>query len=293
MYQELRERAKGSARPVVLVNACTHGHEVVGLDVIDALRSIQITKGTLLFSVANQRARKQGVAFIESDLNRSFSGNERGTYEEQIASAMMPALQASDIVIDIHSTNTITQDADRMLIMTKWDEGIEDIVRVLQPPRVLVMEINQNNALISGAKKGIAFEYGSNEKKTAQKVTHDIQKLLQNLEMIPAQSMMSFRPRSLRRAEKSREPARDDNQKEYLVSREKRPKVYRVFSPFPKTPNMVLEQGITNFRPIAKGDIVARKGGESIQAERDFVPILFGENRYTDIFGFMGEEISV
>jgi len=37
-YSKLLEQINTSEKPVVLVNACTHGHETVGLHVIEALK---------------------------------------------------------------------------------------------------------------------------------------------------------------------------------------------------------------------------------------------------------------
>jgi len=51
------------------------------------------------------------------------------------------------------------------------------------------------------------------------------------------------------------------------------------------------KRAIRDFHIVKKGATVAYKAsGENIYAQSDFVHILFGENRYTDIFGFMWEE---
>jgi len=268
-YEHLLQQASSGERPVVLVNACTHGHETVGVCVIENMQKETFRRGTILYTIANERAKEKSVAFIESDLNRVFPGNSNGDYEERLAAKLHPIVEACDIVFDIHSTNTTDPGEESMLIVTKLDEETKNIIEMIAPPRVLVMECARGNALISDAKIGIAFEYGRNDHpETARRITRDIFRALSKLGMIEN---------------------KDVSLDEMSVSKTR---AYRVFATLPKTEGFILEKTIRNFHPLQKGEIVARRGGETLRAERGFIPILFGENRYKDIFGFMAEEIS-
>lgn len=264
-YAELLRRAKEADRPVVLVNACTHGHETVGVDVIKKLQGVQIEKGILLFNIANERAKERGIDCIETDLNRSFPGNPSGSYEEQVAFALHPVVQVCDLVIDIHSTNTITTPENRMLILTKWNDAARAIAEHIDASRTIIMEATECNALISDARIGLGFEFGGNDEETA---TFSMQQVLRVLLYMKMISEARIGPKTV-------------SQKH----------VYRVYDTYPKKNTMHLSQTVQNFEQVNMGDVVAYENGVPVYAKKDFVPVLFGENRYKDMFGFVGEEL--
>ncbi len=262
-YSKLLEQIITSEKPVILVNACTHGHETVGLGVINTLKEIKVKNGTLILNVANERALEQKTAFTESDLNRIFPGKSDGTYEERLAHLIKPVIDTCDIVIDIHSTNTTDPGEESMLIVTKLDEATKKIIETISPPKVLVMEYKNQNALISSAKIGIGFEYGKNDHAlTLEWTIRDIKKILQHLEMIPNEELDNFNQNTI---------------------------YYRVFGALPKVEGMEIDKSIQNYHIIKMGQIMGFFIDKPMLAEQDFVPILFGKNRYKDIFGFMGE----
>lgn len=264
-YKRLLERAQTSEKPVVLVNACTHGHETVGVRVAEELRGLTLKKGTLLFNVANERAKERGTAFIESDLNRSFPGKPNGTYEQRLAHLIDEVVRECDIVIDIHATETTDPGSESAIIVTKLDEKTKAITDVLNPPRVLVMDYTKSNALISHVKIGIGFEYGRNgHPQTLKMIVRDTKKLLAFLGMRDRQT-----------------------QKASMV----KTRYYRVSDVFPKSESVSIRADIQNYVPIAKGDPIGTKDGKPLLASCDFIPILFGNNRYKDIFGFLGREL--
>lgn len=263
-YQRLLDAVHASEKPVVFVNACTHGHETVGVRVIEELQKLHIAHGTLLCNIANVRAMEQQVAFTESDLNRVFPGNPEGTYEERLAAYMQPVLSACDVVIDIHATETNSPGEDSMVIVTKLDADTQDAIESFSPPRTLVMEYTKSNALISGAKIGIGFEYGKNEHPdTKEYIVRDITSMLAFFGMVSVPTDHTVHPDTL---------------------------YYRVFGVLPKEDGMVLES-VENFTFIKEGQAIGTDKGSPMYAKQDFVPILFGNNRYKDIFGFLGENI--
>jgi succinylglutamate desuccinylase len=264
-YSKLLERVKASTKPVVLVNACTHGHETVGLEVIKALKNIVPKKGTLILNVANEKAVTQNTAFTESDLNRIFPGQSDGTYEEKLAQLILPVVNRCDVVVDIHSTGTVDPGKDSMLIVTKLNDSTKKIIDAIAPPKVLLMEYKNENALISSAQIGIGFEYGTNEHPlTLAWTVRDIKKILQYLNMIPAEDLGVF---------------------------DQKLQQYRVFGVLPKKHGMEIDKNIQSYQLVTKGQQIGTDGDTLMYAEQDFVPILFGKNRYQDIFGFMGEEL--
>ena len=152
-----------------------------------------------------------------------------------------------------------------MLIVTKLDEATKNIIDTVAPPKVLVMEYKNQNALISSAKIGIGFEYGKNDHpQTLEWTIRDIKKILRHLEMLPTEQVGDFGQKTV---------------------------YYRVFGTLPKTAGMEIDKAIQNYQLITKGQKIGTFEDKSMLAEQDFIPILFGENRYKDIFGFKGEEI--
>jgi succinylglutamate desuccinylase len=103
----------------VLIIGSTHSHEKIGLRVIESLRNLGLDPSLLDFEEGNPEAEKRSVRLIESDLNRVFPGKKHGTYEEKRAFELVKKIRSSDIVIDIHSTNTYDLGPLSSVIVTK------------------------------------------------------------------------------------------------------------------------------------------------------------------------------
>ncbi|XKT74354.1 MAG: succinylglutamate desuccinylase/aspartoacylase family protein [Patescibacteria group bacterium UBA2163] len=116
-----------------------HGNERVGIDAVnEVLEEVDIKNGTVYFVFANTKAIKQNTRFIEKNLNRCFiEGNNGQTYEDCIARELLPILDKSDTLLDIHASNTknttpfvihggldsdFVKELDFEIISTGWDE---------------------------------------------------------------------------------------------------------------------------------------------------------------------------
>lgn len=247
----------------ILINALTHGDERVGLSVIKRIKKLPIKHGQLVFSIANEKAYKKNKRFIDQDLNRSFPGKKNGNHEEKLAYKLLPLVKSADIVIDIHSTTSDLKDA---IIVTKLEKKTKEYVNIISPKYVLVMKATKNNALISSAQVGIAFEYGKDRSILAlNKIELGIKRLLSHLGMI--------------------DHFYNKNQKEQTV-------YFNVYKTVPRPINSRLLGGIKNYNLIRKEQVYATSAGKQIKAESDFYPILFGEKKYKDIFGFAGKKLT-
>lgn len=268
-YADLKAKAKTGVRPVVLVNACTHGHEKVGELVLKDLQSITVKKGTLLTNLANERAYKEDIPFSETDLNRCFPGKEDGAYEERLAHYIHSVVTEADVVIDIHSTKAWAPGAESALIVTKLDPETLEMIKVVNPPKVFIMKYTASNALISDAKIGIGFEYGREiDEETRTSTTRDIKRVLGLLGMIEQEGVPEV------------------GWQKYETE------FYEVYDVVKKEVGEVLEPRVKNFTLVKAGDHIATtSAGTRILAASDFYPVLFGENRYEDIFGFMGKRM--
>jgi succinylglutamate desuccinylase len=245
----------------IILNILTHGDEKIGLKVAKEIEKLNIDKNILSVQVANRRAFESRKRFIDQDLNRSFPGRKDGNHEEQIAYRLLPVIKSADVVIDIHSTKSELKDA---LIVTKLDKNTYRYIKVIQPKYVLVMNATKNNALISQAKIGIAFEYGKdNNSNTLKNIVTDIKKLFKHLGLINVR----------------------------FHRRNRITKYFNVFSKVHKPKGYKLLKKIKNYKLVHKGEAFARRGDDYLIAEEDFYPILFGERNYKDYFGFRGKRM--
>ena len=109
----------------ILLLGSQHGNELLG----DALYSyVKSHRRNLLpyitYKTGNLRAKKQGVRYIQSDLNRSYNG-DHSTYEERRAARILKYIDDNkfDLVLDLHTT---TCEQPPCLI-------IPDVTGILQP----------------------------------------------------------------------------------------------------------------------------------------------------------------
>ncbi len=243
----------------VLVNVGTHGTEQIALKVLERIKNISIKKGELITYIAHPVALKKKVRFIETDLNRSFPGNKRGSLEQKLAYKIKQKLKNMDVVIDIHSTESGIRET---MIVTKYTKEIKELVKAVGPKYLFVMEVSKKSALISGSKIGLAFEYGKDKDlKTLEGTMRGIVNILKAMGVVEGKCNPHY----------------------------KKTKVYVIQKPFPKTSSQKLIPTIQNFKFVKKGEVVAKDGGKYIRAPQSFYPVLFRKNTYKDIFGFMGE----
>lgn len=109
---------KNAEETVVTVMAGVHGNEICGLEAVrKALREIetgklQILRGTVHFIFANLPGIALGVRQTQMNLNRAFkteseySEDQLQSYERRRALELMPFLEGSDALLDIHSSFT-------------------------------------------------------------------------------------------------------------------------------------------------------------------------------------------
>lgn len=247
----------------IILNILTHGDEKIGLRVLDEIRKLNVGKRNLIFQIANEKAVRLGKRFIDQDLNRSFPGKKDGNYEEKLAYKLSPIIKSADIVIDIHSTTSHLKDA---LIVTKINKETREFIQAIQPKYVLIMKATKNNALISQARIGIAFEYGKDNSEIAlRKTVLGIKRVLKKAKLL---------------------------KKDFIDKRAMAPiNFFEVRKIVPRPEGCKLLSGIKNYQLIKKGQAYASCGDKKLVARENFYPILFGEKKYKDYFGFAGKKI--
>ena len=250
-------------RPKIILNIATHGDEKIGLKVATAIKKLNLKKGEVIVNIANERAFKLNKRFIHQDLNRSFPGKKTGNYEEKRAYKLLPIIKSADIVIDIHSTTSELTDS---LIVTKDNETTRKYIKIIAPKYALIMKATKNNALISNAKVGLAFEYGKDrDTKVLRKIVVGIKRLLIHLNMLEPYS------------------------KKRLYSKTT---FFIIYTTIPKPKGAMLIGSIKNYKLIRANQVYAKVKNVEIKADKNFYPILFGNKNYEEIFGFGASKIA-
>ena len=269
LFSEKIQEAQGLSHPRVLVNICSHGNEVIGLDIKSMCDDLKIENGSLTFNIGNPEATKKKERFIESDLNRSFPGSESGTYEEQIAFYMMQYVKLFDYIIDIHST---VSGMENCLIIEDDSPEIQQLISVCNNcDTVLHMIATKGKSIFTACRQsdkiipGITFEYGNNSDYTVQKTYDDLICVLSKIGIIT-------------------------EIKNFSIS--KLPDQFECYSIFSKQPSDILGENILNYKLVKKGETVGyTEQNIPIIAPDDFYPILFREKNYETIFGFMARKL--
>lgn len=249
----------------ILLNILTHGDELVGLKVAEEIkkRYPNIIWKSLDIQIANEEAYKKAKRQIDSDLNRVFPGLQNGDVEERRAFELKNTVGKYDLVIDVHSTESGSED---VVIVTKLDELPKKILESLSPKYVLFMNMKPDRSLISCAKIGICFEMGKDKDvETFKKTIQGVEKLLSHFKIISPKDSYGFKTQ-----------------------------YFEVFSQIPKPNGAKLVSGIKNFSLIKKGEVFAKKeNGEGIVADFDFYPVIFGSTNYETIFGFASRRLTL
>lgn len=244
----------------VLIVACTHGTERLGLRVIETLNRILGSNPDVHFLIGNPDALEAGKRFIETDLNRSFPGRVDGSKEERLALGLSPLIRSHEVVIDIHSTVSGLESA---VILADINKKSLSLARATQAKYVVHMRITEGQNLISGHPAAIGFEYGADDsEKTHKDTVEGICMILKELGFSVGVQV---------------EPTQE---KIFLD----------VFEAIPKPSGFVAESNIENFKLVQSGQVYARNPvtGEELRADIDFYPVLFGQHTYEDKFGFKG-----
>jgi succinylglutamate desuccinylase len=160
----------------ILLIGCQHGDEKFGKKII-SLFSKKAYKN-VSFILANEKAAKRNVRYIDQDLNRSFPGDQEGNYEQRRAYELLPFIQAADIVLDIHTT---TSDVKMVPIVASLNPTIERIINLTTAKEIVVMgDEAVQRSLIGHAGMGISLEFGLEYSQTHDAI-EDIRNIIEGL----------------------------------------------------------------------------------------------------------------
>jgi predicted deacylase len=141
----------GVAGPHVMINALTHGNEVCGAIVVDALlrAGLRPRRGRLTLAFANvaayrsfDPARPDAARFVDQDFNRVWTSKvlddtARQSSELARARAMRPLIDTVDLLLDLHSMH---EKSAPLIVSGPLDKGIELALKLGTPATVIVDE---------------------------------------------------------------------------------------------------------------------------------------------------------
>ncbi|MBU9309159.1 M14 family metallopeptidase [Burkholderia multivorans] len=134
--------------PNVMVNALTHGNEVCGAIVVDALLALGVRprRGTLTLSFANvaayarfDPAQPDAARFVDQDFNRVWTpavldDRSRRSVELDRARELRPFVDAADWLLDLHSMH---ERSAPLIVAGPLDKGVALARRVGAPATVI------------------------------------------------------------------------------------------------------------------------------------------------------------
>jgi len=134
-------RDSGKAGPTVMVAALTHGNEVSGAVVVDALLASELKprSGTLIFSFNNIEAylgfdpkNPFKSRMIDEDFNRTWGRLDQPatTLETRRAQVVKPFVERADLLLDLHSMH---DDCVPLMLCGPLDRGVELAKKVGAP----------------------------------------------------------------------------------------------------------------------------------------------------------------
>jgi hypothetical protein len=147
----------------VLLLGSQHGNELLGDALIGHIKTHrQDLLSFVTFIIGNPRAKKAGVRFIESDLNRSYTGG-RKTYEERRAIRLLKQINEGDfdLVLDLHTT---TCELPPCLIVPGLGGPIRKFLQSSSVDRIVHMRHKFNETALTGVcPVAVAIEVNKDE----------------------------------------------------------------------------------------------------------------------------------
>jgi predicted deacylase len=141
----------GVPGPHVMINALTHGNEVCGAIVVDALLRMQLRprRGRLTLAFANVGAylsfnpsEPDAARFVDQDFNRVWTSevlDDTARVSSELARAreMRPVIDTVDLLLDLHSMH---EKSAPLIVSGPLDKGIELALQLGTPATVICDE---------------------------------------------------------------------------------------------------------------------------------------------------------
>ena len=239
-----------SDRIDLLITGLVHGNEVIGIEIINRIISyflqhqkISINLGLLL---CNIEAAKQGVRYIESDLNRSFAVAEISTGEHRRAAQVAQIVDQSDFIFDLHQT--VEPSLTPFFVMKHQHELIEIAHELL--PQFPIVTFGQGGFSRSGK---TMLEYAATVKAKAFVIECGQKGFSEELSLLVATSCLEL----------------TQILKNLKMLKPKNISVLHIESSITNMGNTHLVPGLVSYLPIKQGQVLAYEGEVEIKAPFD------------------------
>lgn len=258
----MRTYTLGDGRPEVAVVGGIHGDEPCGETAIERLVAADpAVERPVKFIVANEKATERGVRFVDTDLNRTFDGQDGDGHEHRLARKLAAEIGGTT-TLSLHSTQSY---ADPFAIVNGLDGAAGEVVTRLPVDAVVDVANDLDGRLFElEATSLVEVECGYQGSETAvDNAERVVRAFLGATGVLPP----SPEPRAV--------------------------PVYRMGDPITKPPAERYEVYAQNFRRVECGETFADADDRQFVAEASFYPVLFSAEGYEDIFGYVGERAGV
>jgi len=250
----MRTEVLGDGEPEYAVVACVHGYEDCGYKAIERFKNsdYQVKKPVKLI-VANEKAKEQDERFVDDDLNRVFPGDyDADSHEKQLAPELLNEIDGLK-VLDFHST--VSKPTPFAFFINERDI---DLVESTGLDRAV--DLSHLPETMMNYMRGISVECGYRKSDECYNTAYDIM-----INFLAAEGVID---------------------EEYTVSN---PDLYSING---KVEGAGYRFTGENFQKVEQGEIFARKEGEELKAQEDFIPLVMSTDGYEHMIGFKGKSIS-
>jgi succinylglutamate desuccinylase len=177
----------------LLIIIATHGNEPIGVEVIKKLQAKKLDQ-YFDFLIANPRALKKEVRFVDKDLNRSYPGKaDSKYYEERQAIANLKIAKQYKYIIDIHEANQGRDDfiiVPRKKLSNKFPIDFINLKKVLLWPDPL-------GPLSQVLTNAIELEFGSKNRNRQKMITKAEKIIIQFIKKINSKQPSSYQAKNI------------------------------------------------------------------------------------------------
>lgn len=252
----IRVETLGQGEPEFAVVGSLHGDEPCGKNAIERfLESGFDVKKPVKLIIANEKALERGNRYVDCDLNRSFPGsNSSEMHEKKLASNLVDELEGTKI-LDLHSTKSYS---GVFSANSKLDKHKIELIEMTGAGKASYYS-HGNKGVMDEHLKCVSVECGFQGSKQASEKAYKVL-----LNFLAASGVI---------------------ERNYELSD---PEIYSVFDTVEKPDYRFVAE---NFQKVEEGEVYARKGDKTLNAERDFYPVLMSTNGYENILGHKAEKV--